>query len=273
MPGSSHRTPLDGGGGMTWHLLGADPSGGGPADRPPLLLLHPWFGCWQMWEPLAARWDMPVHAVDWYSVAAGRSAEEWSKWASPDGLLRAVTALLDDQQLSQVDVVGNSVGGIVAQLLAIEQPERVHRLVLIGAGAALHGPPTPFGTLVDRWITRPDERHDLARELVDALVARPHPPDARRRYLAAVEAADPDFISAVLVAARQVDLRPRLAAITAPTLVIRGEHDTARSRAHVADLVSGIRDVRAIELAGLGHSPMVEDPACVAARIREHLLP
>jgi pimeloyl-ACP methyl ester carboxylesterase len=209
--------------------------------------------------------------VDWYSLADVGVPESWAPWASPAGLVDAVVALLDERGLTQVDVIGNSVGGIVAQLLAADHAQRVRRLVLIGTGAALGGPPTAFGALVGRWIERPHERPTLAGQLVDALVAVPHPAEARERYVEAVLEADPDFIAAVLTSARGTDLRPRLADISAPTLVLRGEHDTARTREHVAQLVDGIRDARAVELPGLGHSPMVENPDAVAALVLAHL--
>lgn len=240
-------------------------------ERPPALLLHPWFGCSEMWQPLAVRLDVPSYAVDWYSLADTAGRDAWAPWASPAGLARAALALLDEQCLKSVDVIGNSVGGIVSQLLAAEHPTRVRRLVLIGTGASLVGRPTAFGELVSRWIERPAERVALAGRLVDALVAVPFPAEDRERYVAAVLAADPDFIAAVLRAARGTDLRSRLASITAPTLIIRGEQDTARTRDHVAELVAGLPDARAVEMAGLGHSPMVENPDAVAALVSAHL--
>lgn len=247
--------------------------GAAPTDseRPPALLLHPWFGCHQMWRPLTEHLDAPSYAVDWYSLADGLDAEGWASSASPHGLARAAMSLLDELGLDQVDIIGNSVGGIVSQIIAAEHPERVRRLVLIGTGASLGGPPTAFGALVGRWIDRPHERNELAGRLVDALVAVPFSPADRREYVGAVRAADAEFIAAVLTVARRTDLRPLLASITARTLVMRGEHDAARTPEHVAELISSIPDARGVKLAGLGHSPMVEDPELTASLIGDHL--
>lgn len=237
------------------------------SDGTPMLLLHPWFGCRAFWDPVTARTAVPAYAPDWYSLGEG----DWSAWGSPHGLARATVALLDQEGVERVDVVGNSVGGIVAQVLAAHHPERVRRLVLVGTGASLSARPTAFGALVSAWISEPSSRSRLATELVSALVAHPMAAADRDVYVSAVLAADPDFISAVLGAARQLDLRPALAGISAPTLVIRGEHDTARTRDHVAELVTGIADCRAVEMTGCGHSPMLEDPDEFADLLSAHL--
>lgn len=233
----------------------------------PVLLLHPWFGCRAFWVPVAGLLDAPTYAVDWYSVGRG----EWAQWASPEGLARAAVVLLDRLGLDAADVVGNSVGGIVAQVLAARHPERVRRLVLVGTGASLGDAPTPFGDLVSAWVDGCGDRTELASRLVDALVATPSAEPERNRYVRAVLDADPGFLSAVLTAARGLDLRPELHRIAAPTLVIRGEHDTARTRRHVTDLLAGIPDATAAEMPGCGHSPMIEQPDAFAALVRVHL--
>lgn len=243
-----------------------------PVDgRPPTLLLHPWFGCREMWQPLADRLEVSSYAVDWYSIAETSGPDAWRRWVSPAGLARAAMCLLDELGLESVDVIGNSVGGIVAQILASERPALVRRLVLIGTGASLGGRPTAFGSLVRRWVDQPEERTSLAGSLVDALVARPLPAIDRDRYVDAVLRANPEFVATVLSSARGTDLRCMLPTIEAPTLVIRGERDTARTRDHVTELVAGLRDARAVELAGLGHSPMIEDPDLVASLVGSHL--
>ncbi len=237
------------------------------ADAVPVLLLHPWFGCRAFWDPVTPLLGAPSMAVDWYSLGDG----DWADWASPEGLARAAVALLDELGHGRVDVVGNSVGGIVAQMVAARHPSRVRRLVLIGTGASLAGPPTPFGALVSAWVGGTTDRVPLAAALADALVATPAPEPARSAYVRAVLDADPDFLSAVLDAARGLDLRPELPAITAPTLVVRGEHDSARTREHVADLLAGIPDARGVEMPGCGHSPMIEQPQAFADLVRAHL--
>ncbi|HWC23886.1 MAG TPA: alpha/beta fold hydrolase [Flexivirga sp.] len=240
----------------------------GDPGRVPVLLLHPWFGCRAFWDRTAEQLAAPTVAVDWYSLSDG----DWAPWASPERLAEAVIVLLDTMEVPQVDVVGNSVGGIVAQLLAARHPERVHRLALVGTGASLDGPPSQFGELVTAWVEGAANRRELAPRMVDALVACPLPRADRHEYVRAVLDADPDFISAVLVAARRLDLRPELSRITAPTLILRGELDSARSPDHVTELLHGIPDSRAVEIPGCGHSPMIERPGLFNALVEGHLM-
>ncbi|GGB18513.1 3-oxoadipate enol-lactonase [Flexivirga endophytica] len=242
-------------------------SAGTDAQRFPVLLLHPWFGCRAFWDRTAEQLAAPTCAVDWYALGDG----DWSASSGPEGLAEAAVALLDSIEAPQVDVVGNSVGGIVAQLLAARWPDRVRRLVLVGTGAALGGPPSRFGELVHAWVGGLADRRALAPRLVDALTAERRPHAERDGYVRTVLAADPDFLSAVLVSSRRLDLRRELNRITAPTLVIRGEHDTARSPRHVAELLAGISESRAVEMAGCGHSPMIEQPQRFNDLVEDHL--
>lgn len=124
------------------------------------------FGCEAFWSSTATRLASRSYAVDWYSLGNGN----WSAYASPDGPARAALLLLDAIGVQQVDIVGNSVGGIVAQILAYRHPDRVRRLVLVGTGASLAGPPHRFGELVAAWI---DQRADRCT-LVAAGSTTPH---------------------------------------------------------------------------------------------------
>ncbi|MEZ7003602.1 alpha/beta fold hydrolase [Streptomyces sp. AD55] len=72
-------------------------------------------------------------------------------------------------------------------------------------------------------------------------------------------------------AARKLDLTPRLARITAQTLVVRGSEDCARTAEHAAVLAAGIPAARSVEMRGAGHSPMVDQPDRFAGLVAAHL--
>jgi 3-oxoadipate enol-lactonase len=91
-------------------------------------------------------------------------------------------------------------------------------------------------------------------------------------FVNAVMGANKDFMGAVLNSAFDLDLRPVLPKITASTLVVRGELDSARTRTHVAELLAGVAESTALEIPGAGHSPQVDSPEAFARAIRGFLL-
>ncbi|MET7896558.1 alpha/beta fold hydrolase [Streptomyces mirabilis] len=99
----------------------------------PLLLLHGsgpgvtgWHNFRQNLPTLAARFRCLILEFPGFGVSD--STDRHPMLAAP----RAVRALLDGLGLSQVDVIGNSMGGVVALQLALRQPEVFRRIVTVG---------------------------------------------------------------------------------------------------------------------------------------------
>lgn len=236
---------------------------GGPPGGRPVLLLHPWFGCARFWEPaLPALEGACWLAADLYSPARG----DWASLAAPGPLAAAAADLLD----GPTDVVGNSMGGILALLLAADRPELVRRLVVIGSGATSAGLHSAFADRLAAWLAAPDPAglEPLTRGLVAPHAARHPLVDACVAELAAV---DPAYVAAVPRATLGLDLRPRLARIAAPALIVRGELDAIRTDSHARELAEGIPGARAVEIPGAGHSPMVDSPAAFNRLLAEFL--
>lgn len=116
----------------------------GAPGAPPLLLLHALgedSGDWDTVAPALAR-NRRVYALD----LRGHGRSDWPGEYSLELMRTDVIRFLDALGLGRVDVVGHSMGGIVAHLLAAEQPERVARLVLEDVSAPRpRTPGTPVG--------------------------------------------------------------------------------------------------------------------------------
>jgi len=101
----------------------------GSAGKPPLVLLHGMLGSSRNWQTagadLAAHFD--VHALDLRNH--GRS--EATPTMSYPEMMDDVIGWLDQQGLERVTMVGHSMGGKVAMLLACRHPGRVERLVVV----------------------------------------------------------------------------------------------------------------------------------------------
>jgi pimeloyl-ACP methyl ester carboxylesterase len=101
----------------------------GGAGNPPLVVLHGLLGSSRNWQStgadLAARYR--VRALDLRNH--GRSPHEAEM--SYDAMVRDVIAWLDAQGIAKTTLMGHSMGGKVAMLLACRHPERVERLVVV----------------------------------------------------------------------------------------------------------------------------------------------
>src|SRR6516225_6595827 len=59
----------------------------------PVILLHPWFGCWQFWrQTIDALPEFETYAVDLYSLGA---SDNWRQFATPEGLALAISAMIE----------------------------------------------------------------------------------------------------------------------------------------------------------------------------------
>ena len=128
-----------------------------------------------------------------------------------------------------------------------------------------------FRRALDDWIAGEADR-DFTERLVDALLARRPTQSEFDQFVKTVVKANKAFMGAVLNRAFDLDLRPELPKITASTLVMRGELDAARTRAHVEELLAGIPESTALEIAGAGHSPQVDSPEAFSRALRGFLL-
>lgn len=136
-----------------------------------------------------------------------------------------VIALLDHLQVERAAFCGISMGGLVGQWLGIHQPQRLNALVLANTAARIGS--------VEGWQARAAlVRSEGMNAVADGAAARWFTPPFIEREKAAVarmvdalRRQDAAGYAACCEALAQADLRAGVAAITAPTLVIAGEHD------------------------------------------------
>jgi pimeloyl-ACP methyl ester carboxylesterase len=140
----------------------------GPVDGEPIVLVHGLGGRSEDWVNLAPHLERAGYRV--YTpdlLGFGQSEEPNNATYSIAEQARLVVAFFDRVGLRQVDLAGWSMGGWIAQKVAVDHPERVRRLILMDS-AGLRMPP--------EWDTRlftPTTPAELAQ--LDALLM-PHPP-------------------------------------------------------------------------------------------------
>jgi len=175
-----------------------------------------------------------------------------------EGYADRLAGLLDALGLGQVALVGGSMGGVVAQHLALRHPRRLRRLVLVATGAAMADPGAALAkadaTAVAPWDA------EAVRPMVDGFFHR-RPPDKeldQYRHIA-LAASHEAAVEAMRSNARSRTLE-LLGRIDVPTLIVQGRHDRARTPEHGAEMRERIPGARLVVLEGSGHTPQLEEP-------------
>jgi len=163
-------------------------------------------------------------------------------------------------------LVGFSLGGLIAQAIALRAPELVRRLVVIGAVAGRTG--EERRRALDRLeALRADGADNTnAKRWFTTEFLREHP-DRVAANLTRQAQADPDgYVAAYEVLATN-DLAAELHRVQAPTLAMTGEFDVG-SPPHMTETIAArVPDGRAVILRGYKHAVLDEIPQFVAARI------
>lgn len=146
-------------------------------------------------------------------------------------------------------LVGHSLGGALAVMVALERPDLVTGLVLIASGARLPVPDRVMAGL------RAGYEAECAR-LLDGFFTDPH--GAALGAAEALAACGPETLAADYAACRSVDLRDRLADVAVPALVIAGADDPLTPVWLSEELARGLPMAQMVVVDGTRHMPMVE---------------
>ncbi|QMU76740.1 alpha/beta fold hydrolase [Streptacidiphilus sp. PB12-B1b] len=242
----------------------------GPRGGVPVVLLHPAgldLGYWDR-HIAALRPAYDVVALD--LPGHGGSPGGPRDWPL-ERVTATVAAFLRGLGIPAAHVVGISVGGMIAQSLALAEPELVRSLVLIGTAASF----SEEGRAAIRDRAR-QARTEGMEAMLPATFARwftsqalTDRPELIDRATTTLLADDPQVHAAVWDMVAELDLAPRLGRIACPTLVLVGESDPSTPLAAARELTDGITGARLHTLPDASHLAPLERPELTIA----HLLP
>jgi class 3 adenylate cyclase len=183
--------------------------------------------------------------------------------------------VLDAAGSKQAAVYGISEGGPTSALLAATHPERVSALVLYGTWMRMiEGPDYPEGVSLEQFerfmkLAREDWGGPVALELWAPSMSEDK---VLQRWWAKLlrTGTSPAGAEALMRLYPQIDARPILPTITAPTLVLHRTGDRLAPIAWARTIAAGIPNARLIELPGNDHIP-VHDPDQIVDEIEEFL--
>ena len=240
-------------------------------EGPPVLLLHPLGVGRSFWDgvtPLLDGFELLS-----YDFPGHGGAPVPERPYSIEDLTEQAAALLRGVEGGPIDVVGVSLGGLVAQRLAADFPELVRRLVVVDAVAVY--PPA----LRQQWRDRAEATPSQGLEpLLDATLSLWFTADLLASGAPVVEQVRQDFLAgqpqgyaAACRALEQVDLTEAVERIRVPTLVLCGEDDAPPFTAAARRFVETHAEARLVWLSPARHAGVLEQPEQFAAAVTEFL--
>src|SRR5579862_3386715 len=151
-------------------------------NGPPLLILHGLFGSGRNWGGIARRLTdrRTVHLVD----ARNHGGSPWATTMSYPEMAEDLAAYIEADTNVQPEVIGHSMGGKIAMVLAITRPELVRRLIAVDIAPVSyrHGAQEPYARYIAAMKAL-DLSRITRRAEADAALAPSIPDDAMRSFI------------------------------------------------------------------------------------------
>jgi 3-oxoadipate enol-lactonase len=242
-------------------------------EGPPLILIGGLgFGRWGFFK------QIPALSRHFRTITFDARGERDLEGGVSD-LVDDVVALLDHLRVGKAHVLGTSLGGFVAQELALKRPDLVDRLVLVCTSYGGRGPETMSPPALSDMIGLPSlsveraVRRGLETATSDAYRAqRPEEFERIVRWRIADSPSLSTYYEQMRAGAR-FDLSRDVGSITSPTLVIHGAEDRYVPVANAAALAEAIPDAKLRVLDGAGHLVFIERFADVNREVVTFLKP
>jgi pimeloyl-ACP methyl ester carboxylesterase len=247
----------------------------GDAAGRPVVLIHGYTDNARDWVPL-----VPYLPRGWRLILVdlrghGRSGKPECCYTRLD-FAYDVKLLLDALHIERADIVGHSMGSIVAQTFAEYWPERTRRVVLIASsgGARAGAPPRKPAYDYAAEIRKLHEPIDPDSPFMIQWWSSPTPVDAdflRRQRQDAAAIPLRVWLAILDQGLIDSDLQRTLPKLTAPTLLIWGSKDPIMAQEVRQTLRAALPHAQLKIFAGLGHNPFWEDPQGCARVINAFL--
>ena len=230
----------------------------------PVILLHGWINSWGVWEDfmihLADSAPYKVYALDFWGF--GESAKV-ARGQMPPFKVQAYAQMVDQFMealgILKAPVFGHSMGGTVALTLALDNPERVTKVTVVGSpvnGISLNVFLKMMG--VD-WMARVAWRVPMLVETFIRILLMHDPPKVKNMVLRDVQRTSIESFFRSIGDLHHTNLEPRLPHLRAPVLGVFGERDVIVDPREARRLAECTRLPRVEMMPVSGHFPMLDD--------------
>jgi len=233
----------------------------GTEGAPSLVLIHGAGGSHLHWPAELRRLpEATVYTLD----LPGHGRSEGRGCDTVSGYAEIVAAFLDVVGVERAVVVGHSMGGAIAQALALDFANRVSGLVLVATGARLRVAPAILEGIQTNF--------EGAVDLITRFAWSPEAPLALLEPgRQALLETGPDVLLGDFIACDRFDVMERLREIEAPTLVIAGSADALTPVKYAHFLARSIIGACLVVIEGAGHMVMLEQAAEVGKAVQKFL--
>lgn len=238
----------------------------------PVILLHGWLGSWGLWQETMAYLGQfyRTYALDFWGF--GESGKKRESYDVQD-FVSLVDQFMDKLGIQTAPLVGHSMGGTVSLSVAIQYPQRVRKIVVVGSpitGSALSLLLKLFGRKVPAYVVY----HNMwSFKLFYRALSPLYTSDRRWPQMM-----DRDLSSTTLesflysiASLRKTDLRGKLNQVKIPTMGMYGNRDIVVHPDQWKPLLEGIPHARIERFSNAGHFIMLDVPDLFRQTLKEFL--
>lgn len=238
----------------------------------PVILLHGWLGSWGLWQETMGFLGRQyrTYAMDFWGF--GESGKKRDSYAVQD-FVSLVDQFMERLGIVRAPLVGHSMGGTVSLLVAIQYPQRVSKVAVVGSpiyGSSLALPLKLAGyRVIASMLFNMMGLFRLGLRMASPLICRDERfPDMMDRDLSRTTLES--FLLSI-ASLRRTDLRGKLETVKVPALGIYGDRDVIVHPRQWEPLLAGIPHARIERFPNAGHFPMLEEPDEFMRKLKDFL--
>lgn len=230
----------------------------GPEDGPVVVFLHHGLGAIRSWKGQLEAFNSAGFRVLAYDRFGHGKSESRVEWGMPDFEqdLADLQAILAEFAFAQVSLIGHSDGGNIALLYALKYPQQVNCLVIIAAHIYIEAKMSSGINSIKRRFEKDLRFQEQMR--------RVHAENSESLFWGW-------FNCWTNPSVQNWDMRPSLAQIGCPTLVVQGTDDEHATPQHARDLAASIPGAQLMLVTGAGHMLPQEQPDQINLRLLRFL--
>lgn len=242
---------------------------------PDLILLHGIGGNTRLWKAQLEGLSDSFTVTAWDTPGYGGSDDPGdTNWEMADYAAR-LAGFLDQLGIERAHIMGQSWGGVLAQVFYRHHPERVRSLILAdtSAGGGSQSPAEREAALQARLSALDTlTPAEMARQRAPVLLAPGAPASLVTEVEAVLAEIHPVGYRMAAIAAANADTRDVLPTVAVPTLIITAEHDRVVPPTRARELHAAIPGSRLVMIENAGHLPCAEQPDAYNAIVRAFLM-